>query len=157
MDQFNRNSIQFTENGLFVSAHFLGNQVGRVNAVDKGDGTVLLGNIEVDERVEIRGSLLDQFIRRVRPTWGVVFPRKRKIGSELLRRFVQACERAGIREIYGNVTPEADRDQPFLKGWYEGFGFVASPPDGRDEWFPVKYKVVWTRSKDGLPRTPNPD
>lgn len=131
-----------------VSAYYLGSRVGRVAAVDKGYGTVLLGNIEVEERVEVRNRALDRLIRRFQPNWGVVLPRNRKIGSELLNRFMRACNIAGVREVYGNVTPEADRDQPFLKGWYERRGFVVAPPDGRDEWFPVKYKVVWKRGND---------
>ncbi|HEX7260393.1 MAG TPA: hypothetical protein VF258_01130 [Luteolibacter sp.] len=145
MRQINGNPVHFRENGLFISAHCFGHQVGSIKSHDKGDGTVLLGNIEVDERVEIRDGRLAQCIRRIFPDWGVVFPRQHKIGSELLTRFIEACERRGVCEIFGNVTPEADRDQPFLKQWYENFGFVVCSPDGRDEWFPVKYKVVWRR------------
>lgn len=152
MHQINGKPVHFRESGLFISAHFEGNQVGRVKSHDKGDGTVLLGEVEVDERVEIRDGRFARFIRRFHPDWGVVFPRKQKIGTELLKRFMQACERGGVREIYGNVTPEADRNQPFLRGWYESLGFVVSPLDGRDEgWFPVKYKVIWKRPEDRVP------
>ncbi|MES2659500.1 MAG: hypothetical protein V4689_12855 [Verrucomicrobiota bacterium] len=151
MHQINGKPVQFQERGLFVSAHYLGNQVGRIKSHDKGDGTVLLGDVEVDERVEIWNGRLARFIRRFHPDRGVVFPRKQRIGTELLKRFMQACERKGVREIFGNVTHEADRSQPFLRGWYEGFGFVVCPPDGRDEWFPIKYKVIWKRREGRLP------
>lgn len=143
MHLLNGKPVDFRESGLFISAHYEGIQVGRVKSHDKGDGTVLLGDIEVEDRVEIRDGRLARFIRRFRPDWGVVSPKGNKVGTELLRRFVDACEHRGVREIYGNVTPEADRTQPFLRGWYEKFGFEVCPPDGRDEWFPVKYKVVW--------------
>gem|GEM_PF-4067802 len=109
----NGKPVQFRENGLFVSAYYEENQVGRVKSHGKGDATVLLGDIEVEERVEIREGQLAQFIMRFRPDWRVIFPRGNKIAAELLRRFIQACERREIREIYRNVTPEADRNQPF--------------------------------------------
>jgi GNAT superfamily N-acetyltransferase len=125
-----------------VSAYWMGIQVGQVLAVHKEAGSVLLGDIVVKNQVEVRRGFLARTIRRFYPGWGLAFPRRIGIGTELLKRFIQACERDGVREIYGNVTPDADRDHPFLRGWYEGFGFVVSPPDGRDEWFPIKYKVI---------------
>ena len=145
MCQINGKPVQFQESGFFVSAYFQGHLVGIVKSHEKGDGTVLLGNIEVEERVEIWDGRLARFIRLFLRDWGVIFPRRNKIGAELLRRFIQACEKAEVREIFGNVTPEADRNQPFLRGWYEGFGFKVFPSDGRDEWFPIKYKVVWRK------------
>jgi hypothetical protein len=142
MHRFHAQTIHYREEGLSISAYWMGILVGQVQSVQKEDGSVLLGDIIVKKQVEAKSGFLAKTIRRFHPGWGLVFPRRIGIGTELLKRFIQGCEREGVREIYGNVTPDADRDQPFLRGWYEGFGFVVSPPDGRDEWFPVKYKVV---------------
>ena len=153
MNQIEGKPVHFREDGLSISAYFGRNPVGRIKSIDNGDGTVLLSDVEVNERVEVRRGTLARAIRRVLPDWGVVFPRQNGIGRGLLERFIRACEHSGVVEIYGNVTPDADRDQPFLKGWYESFGFVVSPLDGRDECIPTKYKVIWRRRKENVLET----
>ena len=151
MIQIKGKSVQFKEDGLSVLAYLGRHSVGRVKSIDNGDGTVLLADIDVDERVEIQHGTLARVIRRVLPDWGVVFPRRNGIGRELLKRFIRVCELAEIVEIYGNVTLDADEDQPFLRGWYESFGFVVSPRDGRGECIPTKYEVIWRQRKEGVP------
>lgn len=141
--------VQFREDGLLITAYYGGIRVGAVSSSDNGDGTILLGDIEVKEKVVIRNRWVDRCIRRLRPGWGLIMPRRSKIGTELLTRFIAACDGRGIREIYGNVTPDADREQPFLRDWYGRFGFVITPPDGRDEWFPVAYKTCGSERDTG--------
>lgn len=153
MHQIEGKPVHFREDGLSISAYLGEIPVGRIKSVDNGDGTILLSDVDVNERIEVKRGMLARGIRRVLPDWGIVFPRRNGIGNELLERFIRACERAGKVEIYGNVTPDADAAQPFLRGWYESFGFAVSPPDGRDECIPTRYKVIRKRQKEGVPET----
>lgn len=151
--QIDGRAVHFKEKGLAIFAYFGSHQVGRIKLMDNGDGTVLLSDVEVDEKVEVKQGTVARLIRALFPDWGFIFPRQHGIGTELLERFVRSCERAGVVEIYGNVTPDADRDYPFLSEWYGSSGFVVSPPDGRDECIPTKYKVIWRKRKDAASNT----
>ena len=92
-------TVNFSEDGFVIRAYFERIRIGNVNSSDKGDGTILLGDIEVEEKVEIRNGWFDRCFRHLRPEWGTIYPRRCKIGSELLKRFIAACDERGVREI----------------------------------------------------------
>ena len=55
--------------------------------------------------------------------------RRRGIGTELLTRFLNLADAAGVRTIWGIVT-QADLDEfPKLLAWYKRFGFAIEEPD----------------------------
>ena len=57
--------------------------------------------------------------------------RRQGIGGELLKRLIIEADRVAIGLIFGSITPDAIREQPFLLGWYERHGFRVMPADGQ--------------------------
>jgi hypothetical protein len=97
---------------------------------------------------EIASGPFSRFVRKTfRPTYGVVNARQARVGTELVKQFLAKCEKAGVREVFGNVAVDALADHPFLLDWYEGLGFSRAPADGRAEFFPIASKVIWRNPK----------
>lgn len=135
--------VSFVEAEGCFQAIWKGRSVGYLISVTNADNSVLLSDIVVYPKVEIRIDWIDRLIRKVRPHWGVIYPQKLGIGTELLTRFLDWCRKAHVREVFGNVTEAGFKECPFLPDWYRQHGFNLGPPDGRAEFFPVKFKIIW--------------
>jgi len=135
--------IVYTEEAGCYVATWKGRSIGRLAAVVNGDGSVLLSDVVVREAVQIRTARLDRFLRKISPNWGLARPRGVGIGTELLTRFLDWCRKENVREVFGNVTETDLQKCPFLPDWYLQHGFSLGPADGRAEFFPVKFKVIW--------------
>lgn len=135
--------VSFIEEEGCFRAVWNGRAVGYLVSVINADNSVLLSDIVVYPKVEIRIGWVDRLIRKMRPNWGVIYPQRLGIGTELLTRFLDWCRKANVREVFGNVTATGFEECPFLPDWYQQHGFNLGPPDGRAEFFPVKFKVIW--------------
>ena len=69
--------------------------------------------------------------------------RRRGVGSQLLAALLEEAKEKQVRQITGKVT-EHDNSQPFLKAWYESYGFQISPLKEDSEQAHFIYEVVWT-------------
>lgn len=135
--------IVYTEDAGCFQATWKGSSVGHLVSVINCDGSVLLSDVVVREVVQIRTSKLDRFLRKIWSNWGLARPRGVGIGTELLTRFLDWCRKENVREVFGNMTEADLQESPFLPDWYQQHGFALGPPDGRAEFFPVKFKVIW--------------
>lgn len=100
--------------------------------VEALSGNVVIGYVR-GEREGDRLRLLDFHVEEFAPP-GTDFPlgtplRGRRIGTDLLTRFLQRADAAGLRETWGYVT-RADIDAtPHLLANYEKHGFIVQEPD----------------------------
>jgi len=138
-----KNNIVIVEDGFCLWAYFNHARIGYLKSVRQEDGRVLLGDVMVEPRVIFKRGVRANLIRKLFPHWGIIYPRCSGVGTKLILQLIECCEREGVVEMFGNVTPDADVSQPFLRQWYERLGFIIQPPDRRVEFFEVAYKVAW--------------
>jgi hypothetical protein len=125
-----------------------GRRVGYLVSVPFDESARLLSDVLVFDRIELSSGPISRFVRKwFKPTFGVVNARQARVGTELVKQFLAKCEKAGVREVFGNVAVDALADHPFLLDWYEGLGFSRAPADGRAEFFPIASKVIWRNPK----------
>ena len=70
----------------------------------------------------------DQLSLALRQRFGSL--RRRGIGTEILRRFLERADAEGITEIRGDVMPDAIVKNRGLLSWYERHGFIVSDAAG---------------------------
>ncbi len=102
-----------------VLARLEGCRIGNVWGTRDGD-RLTLEDIEVKEDEELPLALRREF--------GSL--RRRGIGTQILRRFLERADSEGITEIRGSVMPHAVAENPGLLPWYEKHGFVVSDAAG---------------------------
>ncbi len=116
---------------LIVHAKTKGRRVGQLTAIGRAEGTLLLGEVKVEDAVAVRNSWILSLLRRKFPRLGVRSFRGCGIGTRLLVTLLDHCRERGIQEIYGSVMKEGLKDKPSLLHWYQKHGFTVHPPDDR--------------------------
>jgi len=126
-----------------LTATWKGHELGYLDSVNQGDGTILLSDVVVYSAVRARVGILPWVIRRFRPKWGMLYPRRSGVGTVLVKHFLGSCEQRGFKEVFGNVTPHGVQTFPFLEKWYQNLGFKIGPSDGRAEFGSIAFKIIW--------------
>lgn len=120
-----------------------GRRIGVLTAIWRGDDTMLLGNVEVEDAFAAKNTWILRLLRRKWPKLGIKSFRGRGIGTALLIAFLDHCRDHGIREIYGSVMQEGLNENRSLLRWYQDHGFQVRTPDERCLPNAVSM-VVWT-------------
>src|SRR4051812_7405111 len=102
-----------------VVAKLDGSRIGNAWGTRDGDRLTL-------EDIEVKGD--DELPLTLRQRFGRL--RRRGIGTEILRRFLERADAEGITEIRGTVMSDAIVENRGLLAWYERQGFVVSDAAG---------------------------
>ncbi len=115
-------SIQSTLGGITV---------GSLTAVICTETTVQLSDVEVGNAVDTSSVPFRRYVRKWKPRFGMTSFRGRRIGTKMLKCFLDWCRANGKIEVYGTVVQSDLDETPGLLGWYQRHGFEVHPPDDR--------------------------
>jgi len=111
----------------FLDAICGSRRAGYVWFVLQDDGSILLSDIQVFDEAPVPPSWLVSCIPWRQPK--TVSYRNRGIGRALMTTFLRLADEAGVSRIFGSLTNGDLAASPFLKSWYQSFGFAFLPPD----------------------------
>ena len=94
--------------------------VGYVQGVVEGNGVGLLGDIMVQEEIQITGGLFG--LKQVPHS-----PRKQHIGTDLLEKFETEMIARGVTELYGHLPHAGSEVTDCLAKWYCNCLLYTSP------------------------------